>query len=194
MRRFLALMLLMAAFFPANARAHPHVWVGTAFSFVVAKGTVTGLRVEWAFDDFFSSSLLADFDVNKNGRFEAEEVKVIEKKAFAKTGEQNWFTYIKLGDKTLKGLVPKEFSVDIRKKEVVYSFLLPLPEPVDPRKTPISVSYFEESYYIEMLPPKKDPVRFEGDGSLSCSAKADEDKSVKFYFNSVSPMRVTLKC
>lgn len=192
--RRLCLLLIALALWTTHAAAHPHVWIGTGLSFVVAKGKVTGVRFEWAFDEFFSSILFEDYDANRNGKFEANEVQTLKAKAFARTGEQDWLARIKAGERIFKKLTPMDFEVEVRKKEVVYRFLLPLPEPVDPKTTPLSVAYYEESYYIEMLPQKKDPARFEGDGSLSCRFKIDEDKSVKFYFNSVSPMRVSLQC
>jgi ABC-type uncharacterized transport system substrate-binding protein len=186
----LALVLAMAS----PAAAHPHVWIETVTTFMVKDGAITGLRVGWAFDEFFSASLLEDFDTNHDRKFDAKEIAAIQKGAFAKTAGQNYFTFVKTGGVPMTGLVAREFSASVAGDSVHYSYVLPFPHPVDPRKAALTVTYYEDTYYIDVAAAPRDAVRFEGDGSLGCSGKVAEDPATTIYFGSVHPLTVFLKC
>jgi len=189
-----AVLLLLATGSPSPAAAHPHVWIDAVTTFVVKAGMVTGIRVEWTFDEFFSTTLLDDFDVNRDKRFDAKEIAALEKDAFGRTAAQGYFTFVKVDGAALKGLAAKEFTARVDKGIVHYSYLLPFPHPVDPRKAALTVTYYEDSYYIDVAPAEHGPVRFDGDGSLTCTGTVAEDPKTTIYFNSVHPLTVTLHC
>ena len=176
------------------AVAHPHVWIETTTSFVVAEGTITALRIEWKFDEFFSTSLFDEFDLNHNRRFEPAEITALEQGAFNNTAQQNYFTFIKVGGKKVATQKASEFTARVEGKAVVYSFLLPLAKPVDPRQNVLTVTTYEDTYYIDVAPAPRHAVAFEGDNSLSCKGTVAEDPKTKIYFGSVNPLMITVHC
>jgi len=187
-------LALAVSLWSLPAAAHPHVWIDTTTSFVVADGTVTALRIEWKFDEFFSTSLFDEFDKNHNHRFEPAEITALEQGAFANTAKQNYFTFVKVGGKKVATLAASEFTARVEGKSVVYGFLLPLAKPVDPRQSVLTVTTYEDTYYIDVAPAAQHPVGFEGDSSLSCKGSVAEDPKTKIYFGSVNPLMITVHC
>lgn len=175
------------------ARAHPHVFVDTVTSFIVADGHITGLRLHWRFDAFFSAALIQEFHTGSARVLSPVAVKALESGAFQATADQNYFTHVKLNGKPLTGLTPRDFTARIDGEQIIYEFALPLPRPVDPRTTRLSVSYYESSYYVDVVPTEIDPVKFIGDGSLRCRFDVREDKSVTIFYG-VHPAEVALSC
>ena len=195
MRAVLGILLaVFVSLWSLPAKAHPHVWIDATAIFVVADGAVTGIRMEWRFDEFFSASLFDEFDKNRNHRFEPDEIAALEQGAFANTAKQNYFTFIKAGGKTVATAPAAEFTARVDGKVVVYSFLLPLAQPIDPRRTVLTVTTYEDTYYIDVAPAAHHPVGFEGDNSLVCKGTVAPDLKTKIYFGSVNPLMITLHC
>jgi ABC-type uncharacterized transport system substrate-binding protein len=190
-------ILLGLAFFvaPIVAQAHPHVWVDTDTTFVIKDGTVVGLKVGWKFDEFFSSSLLADYDKDHNKHFDAQEIAQIEQKAFNNTALQNYFTFVKVDGVLLKDLKARDFTASVDPKGIVrYQFSLPFPTPIDPKLATVSVTYYEDTYYVDIAPGEKDSVHVDSDGSLSCTGSVAPDMTTTIYYGTIHPNSVILHC
>jgi tRNA threonylcarbamoyladenosine biosynthesis protein TsaE len=188
------MIVAAAGLWARPALAHPHVWVEAVTTFLVSKGTITGIRVQWKFDEFFSATLFEDFDKNRNKRFDGKEPAELEKGAFEPTARQHYFTYVKVDGKLMKGLHAKEFAPRAEKGIVYYSFLLPFPEPVDPRRSALTVTYYEDTFYVDVAPAEHDAIRFDGDGSLACKGTVAPDPNTTIYFGQVHPLTVSLQC
>jgi tRNA threonylcarbamoyladenosine biosynthesis protein TsaE len=184
----------MLACLPVPAFTHPHVWVDTVTTFEVKDGAIVGMRVDWKFDEFFSSTLLEDYDKNHDNQFDAQELAVLEQKAFKNTAKQNYFTFVKVNGQLVPNPPAEDFTAHVEKKIVYYDFRLPFPKPVDPRADKLTVTYFEDSYYVDIAPAAHDPVHFEGDNSLDCTAKVAEDLTTTIYFGQIHPLTVMVHC
>lgn len=185
-----AAIAVLAASRPAAA--HPHVWIETVTGFIADHGKVSGLRVTWTFDKFFSATLLDDFDSDRDKRFSRKEVGDLEREAFRNTAKQNYFTFVKTDGVLMKGLVPRDFDARVDNGIVTYAFTLPFPQPAEPQR--LSVTYYEDTYYIDVAPAEKGGAVMEGDGSLACSGAVAPDPATTIYFGSVHPLTVTLRC
>ncbi len=53
--------------FASHVEAHPHVFVDTDLEVVVEKGVVTGVRMTWAYDEFFTLLILEDMGLDPDG-------------------------------------------------------------------------------------------------------------------------------
>lgn len=193
MRRAIAVGLA-AALFAAPAAAHPHVWIDVASTFVVAHGKIAAVRQRWQFDEFYSASLLKDFDKNDDGTFDADEIGDIRKNAFLATRDQGYFSHVKVDGKPVPANTVTDFSAAAVKGHVVYSFVLKLTHAVDPRLSALTMTYFENTYYVDIAPSAKNNVAFEGDGSLSCTAAVAPDPDTVIYFGQVHPLSISLRC
>lgn len=176
-----------------SARAHPHVWVDTVTGFVVTNGKVTGLHLRWTFDELFSASLLEEFHLRAGKSLSPENIRSLENGAFRATAEQGYFTHIRLDGKPVSGLKPRDFSARLDGALISYEFILPLPQPIDPRTTRLSIVLYEQSYYVDVMPAERNPTFFEGDGLLTCRALVGEDADMTIFYG-VHPARIDLAC
>ncbi len=189
-----ALALLGVLLMPRTGGAHPHVWVTTMVSFVFQDGKLVALRQAWAFDDFFSASLIADFDKNKDGAFDAAEQAEIAAKAFASLREFDYFTRVRQGFETLPIKNAENFSATLNKGLVFYGFTLPLGAPLDPGQGPITAGIYDESFFVDVELDQTDPVKFDGIPSGACKYAVREDPADAIYGGLVIPPSVTIEC
>jgi ABC-type uncharacterized transport system substrate-binding protein len=189
-----ALALLGVLLMPRPGDAHPHVWVTTMVSFVFQDGKLVALRQAWAFDDFFSASLISDFDKNKDGAFDAAEQGELAAKAFASLREYDYFTRVRQGFETLPIKNAENFSATLNKGLVFYGFTLPLGAPLDPGQGPITAGVYDESFFVDVELDKTDPVKFDGIPSGACKYAVREDPADAIYGGLVIPPSVTIEC
>lgn len=191
---FLLFALLGAVFTPRPGSAHPHVWVTTMVSFVFQDGKLVALRQAWAFDDFFSASLITEFDKNKDGSFDATEQRDLAAKAFASLREYDYFTRIRQGFDTLPIKDAENFSATLNRGLVFYGFTLPLGTPLDPGAGPITAGIYDESFFVDVGLDEADPVKFDGMPSGACKFAVREDPADAIFGGLVIPPSVTVEC
>ena len=190
-RLFLALALLLL---PLAAWAHPHVMVDVHALVEFKDGKIVSLYMGWKFDPVFSASLFKDYDKNKNGKLDPDEIKEIEREAFRDTKEQSHFTFAKIGDKPVAWPDATDFKVMGVKDSLLYTFRLKLPEPVDPRQVAFSFTTYEETFYIDMDFPNDKAVALTGAGSETCRATIAPDLGNTIFGGAVTPKRATITC
>ena len=157
-------------------------------------GKIVSLFMGWKFDPIFSASLLKDFDKNKNGKLDPDEVEDVEREAFRDTREQDHFTFAKAGDKPIRWPDATNFTVLAVKDSLLYAFRLSLPEPIDPRKVPFSFTTYEETFYIDMDFPDDKAVALTGPGSENCRVTIAPDTGHTIFGGMVTPKRATISC
>jgi ABC-type uncharacterized transport system substrate-binding protein len=189
-----ALALLGGLMLPRPGDAHPHVWITTMVSFLFQDGKLVALRQAWAFDDFFSASLIADFDKDKNGAFDEAEQRALAGKAFAALREYDYFTRIRQGGETFPIKDAETFSATLVNGLVFYGFTLPLGAALDPAKGPITAGVYDESFFVDVELDENDPVKFEGVPSGACKYAVREDPADAIYDGLVIPPSVTIEC
>ncbi len=195
MRRLLfALMLSLLTTVPRPSAAHPHIWITAALSFVFEDGKLTALRQAWVFDDFFSASLIQDFDKDKNGVFDAAEQQALAGQAFVALRESDYFTRMRQGVESFPFGDAQNFSATQAKGLVVYGFTLPLATPLDPARGPITAGIYDESFFVDVAFDEADPVRFDGIPSGTCSYAIREDPVDAIYGGLVIPPSATITC
>lgn len=175
------------------ARAHPHVWVDVAIGFVFENGRVTALAMEWTFDQFFSNMLLADFDKNKDKRFDAAEAKALHDGAFVALKQAGYFIHAR-GAQPVEVTEVRDFTAAVSWDQVTYRFVARLAEPLDPRAQPLMVGVYDETYYIDLALADKNPIALLGEGGKGCRHEIVEDKETPLYFGMVFPKVVRLAC
>lgn len=176
------------------AAAHPHVFIVNRVAFHVADGQVTGLSLSWEFDDLFSGGLIYDFDIDADGRFDAEETAAIEANAFSYLKNFDYFTYLWVDDQPVKPIAVSDFSASYEGGLVSYRFTVALPTPFDPRVTRFKAEVNDREYYVDVVLAADEPVSFEGDGSLDCTAAIVEDIENPYYFDLIYPQAILLEC
>jgi ABC-type uncharacterized transport system substrate-binding protein len=193
-RLFFVLLVLFVLALPRPGAAHPHVWITTAVGFVFEGGKLTALRQAWVFDDFFSASLIADFDKDKNGAFDEAEQQALAVNAFANLREYNYFSRVRQSVDTFPLTDAGNFSALQAKGLVIYGFTLRLPQPLDPANGPITAGIYDETFFVDVEFADTKPVNFDGMPDGACSYTIKEDPADAIYDGLVIPPSVTITC
>ena len=163
-------------YFPSPLPAHPHIFIDSSVTFLFRHNRLEGIRLDWTFDPVFSSSIIQDYDTDKNQRFDAAEVAAIKDEAFSSVAEYHYFSHLKVNKKIIKISRVKNFSVRIGKgKRVIYSFVISTMEKLQIPSGEVVFACYDETNFcaIEIksmkyvsakgIAPKKYSLSFSGD-------------------------------
>jgi ABC-type uncharacterized transport system substrate-binding protein len=146
----LASMSLAVGCWASGAMAHPHVFIDTGIEVIVdGQNRVTGLRITWSYDDYYSLFVIADkaLDPDWDGALTATE------KAALSGFDMHWEpgfagdTYALLDDTELALSAPKDWTVDYRDNRITSTHLRTFDMPVAPGGQPLIVQVYDPSYY-----------------------------------------------
>lgn len=191
----LGLMVPFAA--SGAARAHPHVWILAEAVLTQADGKVTGVRLDWSFDPFFSTVLYEDFDWNDDDRFDAEEKRAMRDGAFAGLSAVGWFTDVRVDGAPWPLHATDEFGVSISPDDgtVSYELTLAFEQPVDPVETAVTLSLYDPEYYISLeFAEKEAPVRVTEDAPFACVVTIGRDEGTSLYYGAFNPPLARFDC
>jgi ABC-type uncharacterized transport system substrate-binding protein len=105
------------------ASAHPHVFVDARLELLIGPdGTVKSLRHVWRFDDFFSSTVLVQFDKNKDLKLEKPELAALEKTVYDSLGHYNYFQLVTQDGKDVAMQPPAHMIADFKDNQFLLLF------------------------------------------------------------------------
>lgn len=153
---FLLAALLFSLMSPAEASAHPHVFVDCSLTFEFSENGLSGVRQKWWFDEMFAAMILGDFDTNHDNKLSPDEAKALKNGAFVNLKNFNYFTRIIVDGKESNPIEAVEFKPSIEEGTLVYEFLVPL-NIADNAKHVVMVAIYDESFYtaVQMDPQNK---------------------------------------
>jgi ABC-type uncharacterized transport system substrate-binding protein len=112
-----------AAFMAAPASAHPHVFADARLELLInPDGTVKSLRHVWRFDDFFSSTVLVQFDKNKDLKLEKPELAALEKTVHDSLADYNYFQLVTQNGKDVAMQAPAHMVADFKDNQFLLLF------------------------------------------------------------------------
>lgn len=125
MGRLRILIVALAASLPAEAYAHPHIFIDAKFEAVsAADGSLAELRNVWKFDDVFSSSVLLDFDKNGNNTLDKSELLAVGKTVRTSLEQYKYYTNVTVNGKAVPMTKPDVIQADYKDGALILSFSL----------------------------------------------------------------------
>jgi ABC-type uncharacterized transport system substrate-binding protein len=127
MRTLYILRLCVSAaailFLATPAFAHPHVFADARLEVMIdPDGTVKSLRHVWRFDEFFSSTVLVQFDKNKDLKLEKAELEAVAKTVHHSLADYNYFQLVTQGGKDVAMQAPDHLIADFRDNRLLILF------------------------------------------------------------------------
>lgn len=141
---------LLAAFaLSAPAAAHPHVWINMQTSLVFdAAGMVTGVGVEWTFDEAYAQMALDGMDKNGDGTYGPEELEALTRENLESLKDYGYFIFMTADGKAEPVASIKDSGQIYSNDKLTLHFVAALAQPVDPRKQHFEVKVFDPEFYI----------------------------------------------
>jgi len=174
-------VVFLAICFPSALSAHPHLSFTCGFGFVWDAQKLSGVNLEWTFDKFFSADIINGYDVDKNGKFSAEESNAVYNNAFIYTKNYYYFTFIRVGEKRYNPAGVKEFKASISDGSLVYRFFVDLSPYQD---SDIYLAVYDYTFFCDIPYQKTKTVTFNYDNTLlTPTFTVEENKKYPIYYN-----------
>lgn len=179
-----------------GAQAHPHVWIDAGAVLRYEERKLAAVELSWAFDGLFSTILYEDFDIDRDGVFNDEEIEEMRAGAFAGLSQVGFFTDLRLDGERVDWGLPSHFEIEARDggATVVYSFTLNLPEPIDPAGKELTLALYDPDFYVWVDLDKADRVSVQGREGGNCLVTLTEDTDMPLYYDSFFPSKATIAC
>jgi ABC-type uncharacterized transport system substrate-binding protein len=172
--------------------AHPHVWVDVRSEILVDKGRFVGIQETWALDEEFSQLILTDGDTNGNGKIDPSEVKAVKSAYFDNLKRFDYFTHVFQGQKVIP--IPQQVegfqAVLLPSGKMQYQFLLTFNVPL--ASGPVSLSFYDDTFYVDVEFEKKEPVSTKVSGGGKATVTFRPDKSKAFWGGEIVPNFVVI--
>ncbi|WP_298494784.1 DUF1007 family protein [uncultured Maritimibacter sp.] len=65
--RKIPILCLMTTLATCPAGAHPHVFIDTSFTLVIENGLATAVRIDWAYDAFYTMLMIEEYGLDTDG-------------------------------------------------------------------------------------------------------------------------------
>ena len=167
-----ALLALLALSSRQDAGAHPHVWIETRATLRFdAERRLTALAAEWVFDDLYTGFALEDVEKGEDGGVSPEALQPLADQNVRELAEWGYFTLLKADGGRVELGPAQEQRMRYADGRLTLSFVLPLPEPINPREREIAFAIFDPTFYIDMLPARQQALRLEGAPPEGCTAQ-----------------------
>ena len=144
------LCFVTVLFMEGKASGHSHVWIHGAVIVQFDQKGLAGFRQEWVFDEMFSHMIIHDFDKNRNGALESEEVQAVYKGAFSNLHKFGYFTRVKVNGKPFSVSSVRDFNAKIVGNRVVYHFYVPCPVEAGSSSQEVRIGVYDESFYTSI--------------------------------------------
>lgn len=156
-------VLMMAMFFSTASQAHPHYWIDvfTEWQFD-AKGLVSGVKIRWLFDDYYSVLLVEDSVATD------EALQKILDRILSNTAKYHYFIQAEQQGVEAEFLDARQARIGVEDYRIEIEFSLPLKTPLDPRQSDIVYQVAEPTYFFEMLHAEESPAIVLKDAPADC--------------------------
>lgn len=190
----LAFVSFLVFLSPSLSFCHPHVFITNRLTIVFDEKGLAGIRVEWVFDEFFSSMIAGDYDHNRNDKLEDSEISVIKKEAFSYLVNFDYFTFIKINGKPFKVKYVRDFSASLSKGRLIYEFFVPCHVRAVSAYKKFTISQYDPSYYTAVFFASEQPVIQEGGADFeTIYHDIAENKNESYYYGMIHPVELNLE-
>ena len=182
-----ALTVSLAA---TEARANPDVWVETTIAVAFDDQRVSGLRISWAFDDFYSAHAIRTYDLDRDGTLNSLEVNGLRAETFDPLSPADYYVHVWSGERKRDGVDADQFTARIEGTKLVYEFSVALTPPLDPKNDPMTVSLFDRDNLVDFNFSDSDFLLVSGEMGAGCKFSVARGRGAQ----SGHPQPVTLAC
>jgi ABC-type uncharacterized transport system substrate-binding protein len=106
----------------APAFAHPHVFAEARLEIATEGDKIEALRHVWRFDDLFSSTVIFEFDQNKDLKLDAEELEMVGSVILESLAEFGYFQFVTANGKDIAMNPPERIVATLEDQQLLILF------------------------------------------------------------------------
>lgn len=179
--RFWFCLCIASILLVGKVMAHPHVWVDSQYLIKVDQTRIHSLEATWSLDLFTSTSLIAEYDVNGDGKFTGQE-KLDMIDIFQTFDSYGYFIKIKQDGEDLVHDSVQVLDVQIREQMIWVRFGVALTTPVNLETSTLSFAFGDDELYFAMEPLEEGLVRLSGAFAEICTPIEREAVEISVAF------------
>jgi ABC-type uncharacterized transport system substrate-binding protein len=153
-----------------DVSAHPHMWVTVQTTVLYEKGTFTGLREKWTFDESYTAFAIQGLDKNHDGIYDREELSELAKVNIDAMKEVGYFTYPVLAGAALKLKDAQDYYLEHKDGILSLYFTVLFEQPILTEAKGFGYAVEDPTFFIAFSRANTDPVKFADGSPKSCSA------------------------
>lgn len=141
---------------PGAIVAHPHVYIDAALGLVYDdKGDLTGMNVEWSYDDFYSLLIIEDYALDPDG----DSVLTPEESDLIQGFDADWVPgsagglYVTADGKPVELEMPRDFTAEYRDGRLISRHFRPLAQPLSGDRA-LQIQIYDPEFYVDFSVPK----------------------------------------
>lgn len=190
-----ALLLVITMFIiPMVSFSHPHLFIETKVTIIFDEDGIAGIHSRWIFDEMYSAMLIKDYDSNKNGKLDKQEIESLRLGAFENIKKYEYFSYIKIDNKKYQVEKIEKFFAEIFLNKICYEFFIPCNITAKKTDRIVRISMYDITYYANMEFSKRKPVKFRNNSLKEYDYKWSMTRDVEsYYYGQVSPETIVIK-
>ena len=185
--------MMLSLFLPCLVKAHPHVYVVNRFTLIFDDQGLTGVRVHWVFDKFFSSMILEEFAPNSRETLAPAEITAIEKGAFSHLANHDYFLHMKIDGHPFKVREIRDFTAAKRDGALIYEFTVLCRVPPAKRPRQVHIAPYDPSFYSYILFAEDNPVRIQNGDKYDATVKVEKNPEAAYFHGQVQPYEMILQ-
>ncbi len=131
--------------------AHPHTYIDVYPNVHIKDNKITTVDFSWKIDEMTSSMLIMDFDQDGDNKISTKENDFIYENYFKDLRELNFYTDIKIKNKTITFPKIKDFKTTIHNGRIIYSFSID----INQNKKDVKFDMYDEDFFVAMILKKE---------------------------------------
>ncbi len=176
---------------PAEAPAHPHVFIDTHVRPEFDRTGLKGFRCFWKVDEMSSAMLKLMFDMDFDGTVNGIELDRLKDYFKATYSNQQYFAYIYHRGKTYRPDEITDFSAEIDNDQFIFQMFFPFSQPGQTEEQSVFFSLYDETFYVDInISPSQFDIK--NPDQLIVHHKIYRNKDVSFYILRIHPMELQL--
>ncbi len=179
-RFFLSFLLFFSL--TASIFAHPHTFIDSVIECEFNESGISGFWINWSFDSMFATSIIMDFDRDRNGSFSESEIEDVRENAFSNLENFNYFIYITENRKTRRPITVTNFSASIVEKDIFYRFFVPYNSISKENQNSVIIAIYDDTFFcdISIKSAKAIPENISNVFNIETEIRINEEKTIRY--------------
>lgn len=166
-------IFLVLLVFAKTSYSHPHEFANVELKLNIKQDNTIYIQVSWEFDEMSSLMFIEDFDKNRDGEFDINEIIKVEQDAFEVLREIDFYTYLTVNNTKYPIKSYSDFNVSIKNYKVIYQFAI-LEKKITEDKIKDFTLFFADSDNYTAFFLKKENISIIVDEQIKYTYEVDE--------------------
>jgi ABC-type uncharacterized transport system substrate-binding protein len=164
------------------------------YELVLNQRGLTGFWVEWSFDQYFTGSIMMDYDRDGDGNFDAAETRDVRQNAFSNLANFDYFTFVGTDGGHIGVESVTRFQPRFESQTLIYRFFVPYEIPLAELSRLVLAAY-DPTFFCAISYDPDEPVRIAGSPAprINVRRRENPDVEIEYLAGDTQPTTTTVQ-